>query len=167
MPSTAQIPRFVVNPGIACQNGTHLLASALHYLGHEHDSRNATMSPRRLLSALHRTAACAVMVTAIASLHGTPAQAGSVYSTHCSGTFGYGWGGVGGYGNGGCVDFEGELVNPYVIEIPQPRSEKEIADSAARERLWQARCRPTIRQDQYGVRRYHYAAPGCEYGKYE
>ena len=33
--------------------------------------------------------------------------------------------------------------------------------------LWQARCHPVIRQDQYGVPRYHYAAPGCDLGKYE
>ena len=117
------------------------------------------------------------------------AQAGSFYSTNCYHGFGHdhgfgynrsynygtgngnttawGSGSGGGYGIGGCVEIQGELVNPYVIEVPQPRTEKEIADAAARGRLWEARCRPTIRQDHYGVRRYHYAAPGCEYGKYE
>jgi len=80
---------------------------------------------------------------------------------------GYGGGSSGGYSNGGCVEMRRELTNPYLITVPQPQAEKDVADSAARERLWQARCRPVIRQDQYGVRRYHYAAPGCEYGKYE
>lgn len=127
------------------------------------------MSPRRLLNAFHHTAACATTLAAIALLHASSAQAGSVYSTSCSGGFGYSYGGGSGssYGSGGCVSIKRELVNPYVIEVPQPRTEKEIADAAERDRLWQARCRPVIRQDHYGVRRYHYAAPGCEYGKYE
>jgi hypothetical protein len=147
------------------------------------------MSAIRLLNAFHRTAAYAATMTAIALLHASPAQAGSVISSNCShgggydhaynrsynGTWGnghyganrYGSGSGGGYGYGGCVETHRELVNPYVIEVPQAKSEKDIADAAARDRLWQARCRPVIRQDQYGVRRYHYAAPGCEYGKYE
>jgi hypothetical protein len=127
------------------------------------------MSGSRLLNAVHRTAACAATITAVALLHASPAQAGSVYSTSCSGGFGYGYGGgsISGYGLGGCVEIERGLVNPYVIGVPPPKTEKEIADAAERERLWLARCRPVIRQDHYGVRRYHYAAPGCEYGKYE
>jgi hypothetical protein len=147
------------------------------------------MSPSRLLNVFHRAAACAATTTAIALLHASPAHAGGVITSNCShgfgydhaynrsyngnwgnghyGANGYGSGSSGGYGNGGCVETHRELVNPYVIEVPQPKSEKDIADAAARDRLWQARCRPVIRQDQYGVRRYHYSAPGCEYGKYE
>jgi hypothetical protein len=127
------------------------------------------MSPRRLLNAFHRTAACAAALAAIALLHASSAQAGSIYSTSCSGSYGYGYGyGYGsGYGSGRCITIERGLVNPYVIDVPPPRTEKEIADAAERDRLWQARCKPVIRQDHYGVRRYHYAAPGCEYGKYE
>jgi hypothetical protein len=48
-----------------------------------------------------------------------------------------------------------------------PRAEREAAEAAEREARWVARCRPSVRQDQYGVPRYRYAAPGCEYGKYE
>lgn len=127
------------------------------------------MCPRRPLNASHRTAACAATLAAIALLHASPVQAGSVFSTSCSGGFGYSYGGGSGsaYGNGRCVEIEGVLRNPYVIDVPPPRTEKEIADAAERQRLWEARCRPVIRQDHYGVRRYHYAAPGCEYGKYE
>jgi hypothetical protein len=33
-----------------------------------------------------------------------------------------------------------------------------------RDRRWVARCRPVVRQDRYGVSRYHYAAPGCMFG---
>jgi hypothetical protein len=119
------------------------------------------MSPTRLLDAFRRTAACAATMTAVALLTASSTQAGSVYTTNCSASYGYG------YARGGCIEIEGRLANPHMIEVPQPQSDKEIADAAERERLWKARCRPVIRQDHYGVRRYHYAAPDCEYGKYE
>jgi len=142
-----------------------------------------------VFTAFHRAAACAATMTAIALLQASPAHAGEVFTSNCSegggyghgynrsynsqwgtGTYGNnGWGnGSGrGYGYGGCIETRHELVNPYVIHVPPPKTEKEVAEAAERDRLWQARCRPTIRQDQYGVRRYHYSAPGCEYGKYE
>lgn len=50
-------------------------------------------------------------------------------------------------------------------QIPQPPTEQEIAESRERERVWQARCRPTVWQDDFGVRRYAYATYGCEYGR--
>jgi hypothetical protein len=46
-------------------------------------------------------------------------------------------------------------------------TEQEEAESAERHRKWVARCRPVIKQDQFGVGRYVYAAPGCEFGKYQ
>ena len=46
-------------------------------------------------------------------------------------------------------------------------SADDAQEAAARERKWLARCRPVVRQDAYGVGRYHYAAPGCEFGKSE
>ncbi len=42
---------------------------------------------------------------------------------------------------------------------------EEVAEAREREKVWEARCRPTLRQDYYGVNRYVYAAPGCEYGR--
>ena len=48
--------------------------------------------------------------------------------------------------------------------MPQPQSAEERAAAEARDRRWVARCRPAIRQDHYGMPRYSYAAPGCEYG---
>lgn len=42
---------------------------------------------------------------------------------------------------------------------------EEAAEAREREKAWEARCRPTLRQDYYGVSRYVYAAPGCEYGR--
>jgi len=78
-----------------------------------------------------------------------------------------GSGSSGGDSSDSCVEIRRELTNPYVIQVPAPANEKDVADLAARERLWQARCKPVIRQDVHGVRRYQYAAPGCDYGKYE
>jgi hypothetical protein len=34
----------------------------------------------------------------------------------------------------------------------------------ALDRKWLARCRPILKYDHYGVARYHYSAPGCEFG---
>jgi hypothetical protein len=48
-----------------------------------------------------------------------------------------------------------------------PQTEREAAESAERERLWLARCRPVADTDQYGVKRYRYAAAGCEFGRYD
>lgn len=48
-----------------------------------------------------------------------------------------------------------------------PRAEREAAAANERERLWLARCRPTLEYDGYGVGRYRYAASGCEFGRYE
>lgn len=54
--------------------------------------------------------------------------------------------------------------NPYVITVPPP-SASELSAAEARDRRWEARCRPTIRQDRYGMPRYSYAAAGCEFGR--
>jgi hypothetical protein len=51
------------------------------------------------------------------------------------------------------------------VQAPQAPTEQELAEIRERERRWQARCRPLIQQDDLGVRRYVYAAPGCEYGR--
>ena len=53
---------------------------------------------------------------------------------------------------------------PRIIRAPTAEEE---AEAKIRERKWIARCQPTIQQDRYGVGRYQYAAPGCEFGKSE
>ena len=55
--------------------------------------------------------------------------------------------------------------NVHIVAVPQPISVDERAAAEARDRRWVARCRPVIRQDEYGVPRYVYAARGCEYGR--
>jgi len=96
---------------------------------------------------------------------GANAGTGSGYGNGTS--YGYGTGSSNAYGDDSCVEIRRELTNPYIITVPPPQTEKDVAEAAARDRLWQARCRPVIRQDAHGVRRYQYAAPGCEYGKFE
>jgi hypothetical protein len=64
-----------------------------------------------------------------------------------------------------CVEIRRELTDPYVIHIQGPQSPEERAEATEQDRLWQARCRPTLQQDMFGINRYSYAAPGCEYGK--
>jgi hypothetical protein len=68
-----------------------------------------------------------------------------------------------GYGVIGCVRRYGR-PNPHVINVPQPTADDERTASEARDKAWMARCRPTFQQDKYGMPRYRYAAPGCEFG---
>jgi hypothetical protein len=65
-----------------------------------------------------------------------------------------------------CVTRWGSYGDPYVRLVPaQTEAEKTL--SADREHKWKARCRPAVLQDAYGVPRYEYAAPGCEFGVIE
>jgi hypothetical protein len=52
-----------------------------------------------------------------------------------------------------------------IVEVHRPGAAEDDAGLADRERDWMARCRPMIRPDRYGVGRYQYAAPGCEFGR--
>ncbi len=72
---------------------------------------------------------------------------------------------VGGYSSAACStnwryrDDYG--VTPARI-APDPHEE---AAALERDRKWVARCRPVVRADRFGVNRYVYAAPGCEFGR--
>ena len=97
-----------------------------------------------------------VAATLAASAAGAvPAAADYMGSTNC----------VGARGMSSCITKWGEGGDPHIIEVPQPLSEDERASAAARDRKWVARCKPVIHQDRYGVPRYYYAAPGCEFGR--
>ena len=54
--------------------------------------------------------------------------------------------------------------DPFIRKVPQPRDAAERARAKDEDRRWVERCRPTIHPDRYGVPRYHYARPGCEFG---
>jgi hypothetical protein len=97
-----------------------------------------------------------VTVAAATLLWFAPAHAGEMMTETCVGTG----------GTYSCFWHDRD-DDPYVRHVSPPRSDKEIAESAERDRLWAARCRPVVRPDAYGVGRYRYAAPGCEFGRYE
>lgn len=98
-------------------------------------------------------AAAALLVFASAAVE---ANAGGIVSSGC----------VGRYGAFNCVTTwrdDGEAR-----QGPRAPVDPKLAEEAAeRERKWVSRCKPVIKQDAYGVRRYHYSAPGCEFGKAE
>ena len=108
----------------------------------------------RMVTALAGLAAVALPALATPA----PAEASDRWSSHCVRSRGL-FSCVEQWGSGGSF--------AQVIAVPGPRDEREAAASAERERLWLARCRPASRLDAYGVRRFWYAAPGCEFGKYE
>jgi hypothetical protein len=69
-------------------------------------------------------------------------------------------------GGGGFACSGGWAVpgDPYIRTVPQPLGDAEKSLAASRDRRWLIRCHPVIARDYYGVARYLYAAPGCEYG---
>jgi len=94
------------------------------------------------------------------SMMATPAQAEGVGSVSCSHGGSYGGGGF------SCVrTYRKGRFDPHVIQVRAPQTDEETAAIQARDRRWVDRCRPVIQQDRYGMPRYNYAAPGCEYGR--
>lgn len=88
-------------------------------------------------------------------------------ATMWSGAYADGMAAGGCVGDGGslnCVVRWGEARDPYIRTVPQTADEIERTHAAERDRKWEARCKPRIAQDRYGVPRYLYAAPGCEFG---
>ena len=73
-----------------------------------------------------------------------------------------GW--VGSQGSMSCVARWGDAGDPYIRAVPQPTTDVERTRAAERDRKWEERCHPLIAQDRYGVPRYRYSAPGCEFG---
>jgi hypothetical protein len=62
------------------------------------------------------------------------------------------------------ITYRDGRISPHVIHVPPPVSEEARSAAEARDRRWEQRCRPSIRQDRYGMPRYVYAAAGCEFG---
>lgn len=100
-----------------------------------------------LIRMLIRAGAIALVLTGFAP---TPAAAGGYDALSCSGTFFF------------INCFRRWDFYPPERLLPDPA---EQAAAAERERRWLARCKPVVEQDEFGVGRYHYAAPGCEFGR--
>ena len=71
---------------------------------------------------------------------------------------------VGGHGSFNCVARWAPAGDPNIRQVPQPTDKAGRALARKRAQRWVDRCRPVIAQDRYGVPRYHYAMPGCEFG---
>jgi hypothetical protein len=97
----------------------------------------------------------AVLVLALmASVAAAAAQDGDISTTNC----------VGVWRSFNCVTQWRQGVDPYVRIVPEALDEAERARNIAADRKWFSRCRPVKTTDMYGVARYRYAAPGCEFG---
>jgi hypothetical protein len=66
-----------------------------------------------------------------------------------------------------CVTRWAPTGDPNIRLVPQPENEADKARAAERDHKWLQRCRPVVAQDRYGVPRYRYAAPGCDFGVIE
>jgi hypothetical protein len=108
-----------------------------------------------MLSALRRGGwlGCALLVMGL-----LPAQADVIFSTSC----------VGAGRSSACTTIRHRtFVLPAGAILWTACAEREAAEAAERERPWLARCKPAAEHDQYGVKRYRYAAAGCEFGRYD
>jgi hypothetical protein len=94
----------------------------------------------------------AVMMLSLAT--STAALAGNLADLSC----------VGGARSFNCVAQWGPAGDPMIRTVPEAVSEAEKTHATAQDRKWLARCRPVVEHDRYGVARYRYAAPGCEFG---
>jgi hypothetical protein len=102
-----------------------------------------------------RAIGAAFAVSVVISLAGlVPATAQQIKSGGCVDT----------WHSFNCVTRWAPAGDPYVRTVPQPLDAAAIARVKEREHRWAERCRPTITPDRYGVPRYSYAAPGCEFG---
>jgi len=97
-----------------------------------------------------RVAATAILSVATAM----PAWAGTVTNLNC----------VGGAWSYNCVSQGANVDDPYLRIVPDALGEADEARASARDHRWLARCRPVLEHDIYGVARYRYAAPDCEFG---
>ena len=113
-----------------------------------------TLRCARVISWSARIAAVAAVVVLSSSGFGpSMARAGGIEVDSC----------VGSRYSITCVSRWGGYGDPYIRQVA-PATEAEKALQADRNRKWQQRCQPLVYQDRYGVPRYEYAAPGCEFG---
>lgn len=105
---------------------------------------------------LRRSAAAASLALAFAALP-QPAAA-EVWTSSCAGGWRY----------GSCVlNYREYARDTYLRYAPGPDSENERKEAIARDRKWAAFCKPVVVTDRYGIGRYLYTKPGCEFGRSE
>ena len=112
-----------------------------------------TNRPAKAFSA-QRAAASVGAAIVLSLIAFTSANAGTVVDLSC----------VGPAKSFNCAAQWGTAGDPYIRQVPETLGEAEKARLATRDHKWLAHCRPVIERDRYGVARYHYVAPGCEFG---
>ena len=95
----------------------------------------------------------AVMILSVLTAS-SAAYAGSVINLNC----------VAGTGSFNCVAQWATAGDPNVRVVPESLGDAQKAQIAARDRKWLTQCHPVIERDRFGVARYRYSAPGCEFG---
>jgi hypothetical protein len=61
---------------------------------------------------------------------------------------------------------ESSPIFPHIIHVPQPISQPDIDAQEQRVKEWEAECGVKFVRDHYGVMRYTYNTPGCEFGSH-
>jgi hypothetical protein len=110
---------------------------------------------------VHGTARSAAVVAAAIALSliasATTMNSAAAQEIHTGGC-------IASWGAFSCADLWATPSDPFLRLAPQPTTPEAQAGAKSRDRRWVERCRPTIRQDRYGVARYTYAMPGCDFG---
>lgn len=114
----------------------------------------STFRRAKARQATRAIAAAGVAFAVIAAPGLTAAQAQETRTGGC----------IGGWGSTSCVTRWTPNTDPFVRPVPQPDNRVLRSRAVERDRRWVARCRPVVRPDRYGVGRYRYATPGCEFG---
>jgi hypothetical protein len=114
----------------------------------------AVLTNRHGAKALVRSVACVGVAIGLSATMLASADAAGVRALSC----------IGGSGSLNCMAQWAFPGDPYVRPVPEIPGEAEKALAATRERRWLIHCHPIIARDAFGVARYQYAAPGCEYG---
>ena len=119
------------------------------------------VSPLRLktLDRFARRAAWILAATVVlAAGLSAPARADWSFSRSC----------VGSWGMHNCVfNWREYPRDPHLRYAAGPVGEGERGEALARDRKWLDYCKPVLVKDRYGVSRYRYAKPGCEFGRAE
>ena len=101
-------------------------------------------------------AALALLALSMLSAPARSEPIGGVHIDSCFGSI---------FGSRSCIStFRGGWRNPHVIAVPVAQSPEERAAADARDRRWVERCRPVSQRDLFGMQRYRYSQPGCEFG---
>lgn len=116
------------------------------------DADLACHMPHRFTTGWALVAALGLGLIAL-SLAMAKAKAGDSMSLSC----------VGGGGAVSCTVTRGGFGPAHVIKV-SPATDP---DSERRDRQWWKLCSPKVVLDRFGVRRYAYTKPGCEYGRYK